>query len=535
VFIFFSDSFPEEDIYLATGTDILYYYRFTAEYDDGKLGESGPSTAVAVRLLEEIDLVNTHTLTMNPADDRYNMAMDATKIHIYRTVKGADSDGVYYRVGSVTLTDGAPTGTFVDNITDAVLVGKTMLDEDVFLPPKYKTATFWKDRMVIGHLKARDTSATEGTELDLTQGGYHPNRIRFSNGFLPDRFPANYFIDVDIGGETATVRKLIVNRRLDALLVFLEDSSVLVTGDTPLGERGSPFRPQHIPFADGTPSPDSVVEDGEGNIFAWTKAGIQVFEGASVRYITDNTIKPLWAGMSSSHALYAQRIEQSQINLVKGVYVPGEEKILWAYPVASGTRNTNILVLDLTMWRATGRRDGVFSMIVNRWQVSSWSVWGGEGDANEVFSGESSTVPGPWVYRVLFGDDDQAGDLVDVVTTLQINSVLHLGHANFRRPDMLRAFKNLVMEVDSGGTAPDSTSFAVTMNVDDHGTDVSLGAWVFDRTTGGINRLVGGIPRATIGRRASLKFTTSDTSSPRPWELHTVSWETEELPTRRRP
>ncbi len=533
-------------MWYARGSDRLYYYKLTAEYDDGRLGESGPSAALAVRLAEDIDASNTNVISLknSTTTNRYLMARDVTKLHVYRTVKGEASDSLYYRVGSVTCTYSNPNyvvdADFTDNVPDSTLVGNAILDEDVFMPPKYMTHCMWKDRIVIGNLKARELAAAEGTELDLENGGHHPNRIRFSHGFNPDRFPANYFIDVDIGGGSATVKRVIVNRRLDALMVFLEDDVIIVTGDTPLGERGSPFRPQNIPMADGTPAPESVVEDGEGNIFAWTKSGIQVFEGANARYITDNTIKPLWTDLGSSHPSYADRINRSHFNSgsgqkVVGVYVPQEEKILWSYVHGDSSANNSVLALDLTMWRATGKADGAFS-IYTAWQVSKWAVWQGEGDRQELFAGESGAGRGPWVYRALFGNDDDSGVLSGTTpSTSQISSVLHLGHANFKRPDMLRKFRNLVMEADSGGAGSDSTSFAVSMNLDDSGSDTSLGAWVFDRNAGGVIRLSGGIPRSQIGRRASLKMTTTDTDSPRPWELHTISWEVEDLPGRRLP
>lgn len=529
-----------------------HFYRLTGSYDDGKLGESGPGAALFIGSKERVgERGATVTLALNSPNttNYYQMAHDCSTMNIYRTARGDTKDGVYYRVGTVDFdfvstgpdTGWEPDADFVDDMTDGELVTQIILDEDVFMPPKFRTHTFWKDRMVIGHLKARDLSATEGTELDLEDGGYHPNRIRFSRGFQPDRFAQNDFIDVDIGGGSATIQRVIVSRRLDSLMVFLEDETVIVTGDTPQGQRGSVFRPHNIPNADGTPAPDSVVEDNEGNIFAWTKRGIQVFEGTNARYITDNTISPLWTLQDSNHPSYADRINwdirtatgKPYLYEAVGVYVPGEEKILWAYSSGTSSINDRVLVLDLRMWRSTGRRDGVFSIITG-WNISKWAVWNGEGDRGELFGGEHNFNRGPWVYRCLFGDEDEVGTFKEDGTSFNaISSILNLGHSNFRRPDKIRAFRNLIVEADSA-----DTDFAISMNLDDDSSDTSLGTWDFDRTAG-VKRLSGGIPRSRIGRRAGLKMTTTDTLTadvgPKPWELHTISWEVEEIPSRRRP
>lgn len=520
-----------------------YYYKLTATYDDGKLGESGPGAALFVPSGTRIgERVGDVTITVNAPDttNYYEMGNDASTLNFYRTVRGSTSDGIYYKVGSVDFdyvstgpnTGWEPDSDFVDNVSDSTLIGNVILDEDAFMPPKYKTACFWKDRMVIGHLKARDTSATEGTELDLEKGGYHPNRIRFSHGFKPDVFPSNYFIDVDIGGESATVRRVIVNKVLDALMVFLEDDTVIVTGDTPLGERGSPFRPQNIPNADGTPAPFSVVSDGEGNVFAWTKAGVQVFEGGSARYITDNTIKPLWNLLDSAHPYYNYRIKMDNISDAAGIYVPGEEKILWSYRNGYGSVNNGILCLDLRRWRAGGKREDGWSIYIG-WTISKWCLWKGEGDRFELFGGESAGASlGPWVYRCLSGDDDETGTTsADTVTTAQIAGTLKTGAFDFNRPDRIRKFRNIVINAKAdAGDGSDDTSLAVTLDIDDGYLSKSLGTW--DPTGGNLKHLTSNIPRDCIGTYGAINIVSTDTDSPDPWELYSIGIETEELPSR---
>jgi hypothetical protein len=516
---------------------VYYHYKLTAEYDDGKLGESGPSAAVRIYMKKSISAGRPHTITLNPADDRYNLPADATKIHVYRTVEGAAIDDLYYRAGSVDLeayNDGAnkwgPQAVFSDNVPDETLVQNIILNEDVFMPPKYMASIQWKDRVVIGNLKARDTSMAEEDGLDVESGGYHPNRIRFSKAFTPDRFAANSFIDVDIGGESATVRTFAPLRGRDALLCFLEDDTILIKGDTPGGERGTPFRPENIPSGDGTAARDSVVVDGEGNVFTWTKTGVQAINSSGVRYITENTIAPLWNALNSNQALYNRRIDMDYIQDVAGVYVPGKEVILWTYRAAGGTAyNNTVLCLDLRRWRAGGRREDGWSIFTG-WAISKWCVWQGEGDRFELFGGESQDAAGPWVYRCLYGNDDETGTTsLNTVSTSQITAVLKTGAFDFGRSDRVRKFRDMVINAKADADA--DTSLAVYLDInDDSANRISVGTW--DPTGGTLVHLTSKIPRGAIGTYGGVDIASTDQNSPEPWELYSIGLETQEMESR---
>lgn len=513
---------------------VTYYYRLTAEYDDGRLGESGPGAAFQVRLPGDIGPGAAQILDLNsPASgsNRYDMTRDVTRIHVYRTVKGASENGTYYRIATVECTNGVPDNDVIDTTTDADLISKIILDQDRFMPPKWQTGTFWKDRAVIGNLKVRETDAVEGdaNSLDLEEGGYHPNRIRFSRAFQPDIYPSLTFIDVDVGGESGDIKKLIVNRKMDALMVFLEDDTILVDGDTPLGERGAPFRPMNIPRAGGTPAGESVV-DVDGLIMAWTKTGIQAFDGVSVLDITSKTIAPLWNMLDSSHELYDDRINMNQINLVRAVFAPREKMVMWSYPSATSTVNDKVLVLHLDRWREGRQRDGAFS-IYSGWNISCWAKWQGEGDRQEIFGGEAVAANFPWTYRVLFGDQDVRGNGNVTTASAQITGELKTGGFDFRTPDRIRYFRNLVMNAQAdAGDGSDDTSLAVFLDINDGALTQALGTW--DPTGGNIKHMTSNIPKAAMGTYAALDIVSTDTDSPDPWELFNVSLEFEDLPSR---
>lgn len=508
-----------------------YHYKLTAEYDGGALGESGPSASFQA-FFGPISTTNTHTLDLQDAAFRYDMAADVTRIYVYRTTANATATSTYYRVGSVTCTDGAPTGDFVDNVADLNLVANKILNPDVFLPPKYKTAVYWKDRLVIGNLKARKRDAAEGTELDLHDGGIHKNKIRFSRAFKPDSFPANYFLDVIPDGESGSIQKLIVSPTTDALICFLEGDIVAITGDSPLGDVGSAFRPRNIGANLGTPAPDSVVE-ADGLIFFWTKTGISVLNGLSVRDITANTISPLWNfQFGGSHPQFTNRINMSQMASVRGVYHRDNlgRRILWAYAAGTSTTNSRVLVLDLDRWMEGGYQDGVFSIFSGTgWAINVWESWRGEGDRGELFASPSSTTIRTWVHRALFGNEDEVGSTGTSITFQAISSAYKTHLDEFGRPDLLKRFKSLRIEMTSTNSLA-----SITANIDDDNFTASLGTFNFNGA--GVNRLPSAIPRQAIGVRAGLDFTIVDTltgnDGPVKWTLYDVAWRFTPMTTR---
>jgi len=532
--------------FFATGDIVPYFYKLTAEYDNAILGESGPSAATRVirtarftatipgspALADEspIGPYAPHTLDLDDPGNRYDMTDDVTRIHVYRTIRGATEDGTYYRVGSVTCTLGAPTADFVDDVKDDALVKNDILDEDRFLPPKYRTAVIWKDRMVIGNLKARQTNAAADTELDLEETGIHKNRIRFSEAFAPDNFRSGFFQDILPDGDSGSIVRLIVSPRTDALFVFMENDVVAITD--PVGDSVSAlsFRPINIANSKGTPAPLSVVEY-DGMIFYWTKSGIEVISGYAGRTITSKSIRLLWNLQDSAHARYGDRINMSQIARVRGIADKNEERIYWSYPAATGSANSRTIILDYGVWRDRGYGEGVFS-INSGVNNGPFEAWNGEGDRGEIFAGDDRGVTiGPFVYRVNFGNVDEratgvnAGDRSD----FGISSYFYHGHTDFSSPTM-KAMSQATIDMVSG-----AASVIAKLDVDDGKLSTTLATTTW--TAAKLQRENYGLPRTAVGKTASLQIETTDAAAvgPARWQLEEIAYIVDDLPSRMRP
>lgn len=530
------------EINVGTGTfptGSTYYYRLTAEYDTLKLGESGPGLVSALETIA--GAVNADIRVTVPA----MTSSDVTRINIYRTLTGGAVDSTYYFVGFVA---GAGGGTFDDNIPDATAVASLKtLDLDKYMPPKFRTGCIWKDRAVIANLKVRDTDLT--TELDAEEGGIHKNRIRFSDGFKPDVFRKNDFIDLMPDGTSGSIKRVIVNPLIDALFAFMEEDVVALQGDSPTGGPiGTPFRPRNVAQSKGTPSPDSVVE-AKGLIFYWTKEGIEVIDGFRARNITSDTIAPLWNSITAGTSFHENRINMDRIDQVVALYHPSEERIYWSYPSATSTTNNAILVLDLDLWRMQGYGDGVFS-IYTGWDISCFERWGGEGDRGEIFGGEAVSTDSNWVYRIEFKDADANGSRSGAalpVTTLPIPSKLWLGLDAAGRPDLLKDWKSTRIEAKSGLCTAhiilDVDQGALLRELGSYDFRSSIGAWgsivwgEFTWSGPRIERQAIALPREAKGIRAGLRFETEDflnasSVGPEAFELYDLSWSVVPLATK---
>lgn len=521
-----------------TGRPAKYHYILTAEYDKGILGESGPSAAFTVLLDHEITATTTSTLKLDTGTaGRYDMTKEVTNLFVYRTVENADIASTYYRVGTqaVTNSTGNPSSDFIDAVPDSILVTNRILDKDKFLPPKYKTATIWKDRCVIGNLKTRKRDAPTGTELDLEATGIHKNRIRFSRAFQPDIYPVNYFLDILPDGDSGSIQRLIVSPRIDALLVFMEADTVAVIGDSPLGEIGTVFRPRNIAQSKGTPAPDSVIE-ANGLIFYWTKEGIEVINGFEARNITSEVIGNLWNNLNVLDPSYADRVNMAQIGLVRSAFDSKNNRVYWAYPSGTSAFNDKVLVLHLDRWIENGYQDGVFS-IYTGWRISTFDVWTGEGDKGEMFGGEADGARHNWTYRLDISDEDERGN-VSAQATDAITSQFFMGLDPFGRPDMLKKFHSARINLNG----PGDTSSTLTIEVDDNrNLFTMLQSYNFHQTLqGDVKLLQLPINRKAIGIKAGLRFLVLDvlsggTTGPGPWELFEIGLEISPLTTKVRP
>jgi hypothetical protein len=513
-----------------------YYYRLTAEYDDGRLGESGPSTFVGANYDGALGPGSVRTIDLT-GGTRYDMTKDVTRIHVYRTVSGAESDGTYYRVGSVDCTAGVPDSDFIDNISDADLVlNRKVLDKDKYLPPKYRTSAFWKDRFVIANLKVRDN--TNEDELDHEAGGVHKNRIRFSSAFFPDIFRRDFFQDILPDGDSGSIRRVIVDPALDALFVLMENDVVALRG-RPLGDLLSnmSFTPQNIANGMGTSSPLSVVYH-DGRIFYWTKYGVEMIAGLQGHNITSDSVAPLWNQRDTSFPLYGERINMDLLDLVEGAVQQDErgEKIIWSYPAATLTTNNKALVLHYDVWRRRGFHGDPPFTIYSNYTVAAMSTWDGEGDRGELFGIESAAASQPWVYRLNYGFTEATGAGASVVTTGVPTMIVESGQSDMGRPDMRKAIQQIVVNGSGGGSGGPSSTAILWLEIDDGKVQPQLDSFLWPN--GGFpHQITRAAPRYAIGAYVGYRLQVSNTLSggnpPDPFELFQLAIRVRDLMTRR--
>jgi hypothetical protein len=329
-----------------------------------------------------------------------------------------------------------------------------------------------------------------------------------------------------------------VSPRIDALLVFTENDVVAITGDSPLGERGTVFRPRNIANAKGAWAPDSVVE-ANGLIFYWTNTGIEVINGFTGRNITSETIGPLWNELDSTVSHYADRIDMSRPENVRGVFSPNDNRIYWAYSSGTTGYNDKVLVMHLDRWEENGFRDGAFS-IFSGWRIADFSVWNGEGDRGELFGIEDQGVREAVTYRLnISNEDENSADGNPTNHTFSaIVATFKPRLEDGNRPDMLKRWHSAVIRHRSGANA------GVINIVPDEGSAIQLapkaGNPSYDLDT---NDLTGTlrlpIPRRVNAYNAGLEFTVTDSvpvsDGPVPWELFMVGYEVSSLPTKVRP
>lgn len=443
-----------------------YRYRSTILYDEGRLGESALGDTLTHAVVSGIPVDATFSL-VEPTDDA--SAVSGSRIRTYRQLGDAAVGDPYFLIDEYTITgaEGWPVLLRPDTTTDVDLPNGRLADVDIYMPSKYRRLTMWKERCVIGNLKNRhyDTSLTpdiwDPNELDNEGGGVHKGRLRFSEPFNPDRFRRNTWMDPGADTEAGELKQVIVNPLIDALFAYYETTVYAITGDSPLGEAGEPFRARNIAMAEGTPSPNSVVFH-KGDLFSWTKTGIEVIRGFTARNITSKSIAPLWDFRDQDHISFADRINRSAFDQVYGIVNPITEEVIWQYPAGTSTVANKTLVLDLKAWRERGSREGIFTM----WdglQTGVMEIWRGEGDRAEIFGGESTAANGNGVYRLDFGDEDELLT-ARVAAKTAILATVRLAITDYGAPNIDKMFKRCRIQGKSGEV--DTT---ITVDVNDGG------------------------------------------------------------------
>lgn len=517
-----------------------YWYALTAEYDDLNLGESGPSGKTRISFTKPIDSINSHDFDLSTGS-LYDMTDEVTAIYVYRTVAGSSSSATYYRAGTVSCSsgDGIPDGDFTDNVKDSDLVLNRVLDEDVYLPPKYRTSAYWKDRLIIAHTKTRTT--LDDTGLDAEAGGIHKNRIRFSEAFQPDRFRANFFQDVVPDTDSGSITRLIVNPVIDSLFVFMENDVVALTD--PIGDLKSSlsFRPRTISGARGTPARKGVLHH-EGRIFYVTKSGVDVVEGYASRNITSRTIGPLWNQDDSSTSYYLDRMNMDRLDqVVAGLSTDyGRELIYFAYPAELNSYNNRVLVLHYDLWKMAGfRGDPPWSLYAG-WDISEFCRWDGEGDRGEIFGGESNSTDQPWLYRLDRGDSDINGNNTPGQDEIAIpDAYLYPGYTDADRPDLLKAWVSARVDVRGGGSGVfGRSSLNLQFDIDEGVGSFPISLDSYDVPGFFPSRDTRMIPRSAIGVHGGCLLQFSDTlgasGNPVSWELYGIAYTVRDIRSRHR-
>ena len=517
-----------------------YHYKLTAEYDDGNLGESGPSGETLVFIDKPIDTDDTHVLDLTHVgftSGRYNMSREVTKLFIYRTIAGGSADSTFYEVGEVAVTDGTVATDFTDDVPDSDLVANRILDDDKFLPPKYKTAVYWKDRLVIGNTKGRALNQAEAVALDVEKGGIHKNRLRFSEAFLPDVFRRNFFQDIE--DDLGDILNLVVDRATDTLLVFCENGAVGLRGSISPGSdlfTTLSFNPVDLDCP-GLAARKSLVNH-EGRTFYVTNRGVEVLEGSRSRNISDDTVAPLFRkDIPSTHPSFADRVQGGSINGTIGTFYSDGfgEKILFSYPAGDGSEN-RILVLDYTLWKKQGfAGDGIFSLYSGLFINAFVTFQGPSIENGELFGGESIGANHSFIYRLFFGNFDERGSAATTVTKSAISYNIHPGLTDAGTGNGLKKWQSTRVN-GRVETSTGSTALTIKADIDDGGLLSTLDTVTW--TEGANQREPRNFPRTAIGVYGGVQLGGADTlvagDGPGPFELYDIGLTVQDLVTRHR-
>ena len=198
------------------------------------------------------------------------------------------------------------------------------------VPPTAEFGTFWKNRLWL-------KSATVG------------NRLHFSEVFLPQAFPATFYLDIPFSrGDTITAHVALG----DFLVVWGQSGAFIIIGHTSLDFEVRPA----AGGIEGNLGPRSCVVVEQGILHA-SAAGIGIFDGATDKLLS-YPIEPAWRD-------YVANASQSDLNKTPMVYQFASKEVRIAvtrvYP--RGTAGEWVLNLDRSrggdqVWSDTDRTIG---------------------------------------------------------------------------------------------------------------------------------------------------------------------------------
>ena len=252
-----------------------------------------------------------------------------------------------------TVANDTSGSTISSTISSSDWQGNVAIPDDHNVPPVLSFGVVWKNRWW-------------GRNADVG------NRLHFTQVFLPQAWPATFFLDIPFerGDEIKAVIPI-----GDTLLIFGHDQVFLVIGQTSLDFEVRPA----LSSQDGAFGPRSV-EVIENGVIHCSDGGVFIFDGASDRLLSFD-IEPGWRDL-------IENATSSDLDKISVVYHEKEREVRIAVPRLFPTAGPGEWVLDLNRtreqnapaWTQTDRGiggyihwNGAESDIGNRGRLFSWT------------------------------------------------------------------------------------------------------------------------------------------------------------------
>jgi len=252
-----------------------------------------------------------------------------------------------------TLANVAAGSTTSSTISSSDWQGNVAIPDDHDVPPVLSFGVVWKNRWW-------------GRNADVG------NRLHFTQVFLPQAWPATFFLDIPF--ERGDSIKAIIPIG-DTLLVFGHDQVFLIIGQTSLDFEVRPA----LSSQDGAFGP-RAVEVIENGVVHCSDGGVFIFDGASDRLLSFD-IEPGWRDLIDNATA-------ADLNNIAVVYHEKEREVRIAVPRLFPTAGAGEWVLDLNRtreqntpaWTQTDRNvggyihwNGAEADLGNRGRVFSWT------------------------------------------------------------------------------------------------------------------------------------------------------------------
>lgn len=374
--------------YTSTGIQQLFNKVGTTLYRGNDI--TGAMTSITFASGVELDVSNFIDYTVT--NDTLLVVDGDNRIKKYR-----GSTNSNYSTGTITVTNGSPTITGSSTVwatsTNAEIGEYIQLPDSkwykitaitsntsITIEVNYQGSTLSGQSYVIspwGEVQGDLNRSTSVSSLIRPTGNYienHINRIwnldgntlRFSS--LDTSIDGEHFNDWDTANNAGTI--IIPSGDGDSgtglyslansLYVFQKHAIWRLYGNSPAN-----FELRNVTNEVGLLDKRTLVEWNDIIIFL-SDLGVQFFDGSNIRNVTDGVINNFidgWANKSTPAA------------------VLWENRYIISYTPSGGSVNSEAIFMDLTrqIW---GKMTGIYA--------SSWSVWNGGTDSNEIYFGSSN-------------------------------------------------------------------------------------------------------------------------------------------------